>query len=135
MRKLQPNEAHEFGFDARELWIASDCILERGGRYRLEVVAQTEPWVDGWLACTPDGGWPWWARPGDWYARSKARAPNLPMYVVVGSIERDLATYFQALEPPSWTAPRDGQLELFANDWPERYWNNKGRLSLRLSRS
>ena len=135
IRILRPAEAHEFSFDAREFWNASDCVLERGGRYRLDVVAETEPWVDGWLRSTPNGGWPWWARVGDWYARRTSRAPKLPMYVLVGAVDRDPATYFPALGANNWTALREGVFELFANDWSTRYENNKGRLLLRLSRT
>src|SRR5262245_35633225 len=116
MRTLASNQSHQFDLDAREFWNPSDCLLDRGGRYRLDLLAETEPWVDGWVASTPDRGWPWWGRPGDWISRGKARAPRLPMYVLVGAVERDPTSYFNALRPNTWTAPRGGPFELFAND-------------------
>lgn len=134
MRNLATGDAHEFGFDARNLWGPTDCALECAGRYRLDVVSQTEPWIDGWIRATPERGWPWWTFGVHWYARSKARAPAQPMYALVGAIARDPTMYFAALSPNEWSAPRDGALELFANDWEGRYDNNQGRLVLRLSR-
>jgi hypothetical protein len=42
---------------------------------------------------------------------------------------------FVISEGREWTAPADGILHVFANDWPNKYHNNRGCLTLSISRA
>jgi hypothetical protein len=44
--------------------------------------------------------------------------------------DEEAPTFFLIGEATLLQAPRTGELEAFANDWPGRYSNNKGRVTL-----
>jgi len=135
MKTLAVGDSETFDVDARELCNPSQCRLEPGGRYRLEVIAQLEAWSDWMVGASPQQGWLGAARVIEPLARPFARAPRLPMYALVGAIDRDPATFFLALSARDWQAVKDGPLECFANDWPGKYGNNRGRLRVTLRRT
>jgi hypothetical protein len=134
MKRLGVGDSEIFGIDARELWNPTECVLQSGGGYRIEVTEQLEEWRDWMIGASPQEGWLGSARVIEPLVRPFARAPRLPMYALVGAIDRDPATFFLAISIGSWQAVKDGPLECFANDWPGAYGNNRGRLRVTLYR-
>jgi hypothetical protein len=127
MRTLRSGEEVTFEVDARRFWNTSDVQLEAGGRYALEVIRVEEPWQDAWVKSSVSTGWQ-----GSWrwigrVVRRWARARHLPMYALVGAIDEDAGTFFLIGEATEHRPTRTGRLQAFANDWPGRYSNNKGR--------
>lgn len=121
MRQLDPSEtSRPVEVDPRDLYCPSGIEITPGARYRFDASGQ---WKDGWIACSPDG-WPGWLLEG-WN-----RLPWRRVFLLCGSVGKDLRHAFPVGSEGEWSAPAEAaqwaarQLYFFANDWPGRYDNH-----------
>lgn len=113
--------------DARCEWNPTGVILQRGSRYRLAVTEVLEPWADSWQPPSDLAqGWPGIFARGGRYVQRWSRAPQLPMYALVGAQGREERTFFVVGRELELVAERGDELLFFANDWRSQYDNNKG---------
>lgn len=133
--KLGIGEEATFEVDAQLEWNPSQVDLDAGQSYeiRAKVKPDTE-WKDAGVESSLSKGWNWPSRAIGWLARRKARARHLPMYSLVGAIDQDGATFFLIGDGTRLVAPKAGELQAFANDWPGRYENNQGRAEVHIRR-
>lgn len=116
--------------DARCHFTHTGVQLQPGERYTVTVVGDpVEAWDDWIEKSHPATGWV--EHPGlyERFVRLFSRAPDVPMYALVGAEGEDRASYFPALAGTK-TATRAGELLLFPNDWYLNYGNNKGCLDV-----
>jgi hypothetical protein len=119
--------------DARCEWNPTGVILERGARYRLKVTQVLERWADGrQRASDLRSGWLYAA--GGSVVQRWARAPDVPMYALVGAQGHESRSFFIVGEEAELTAVAGEELLFFANDWPGRYHNNRGCLDVEIQR-
>lgn len=131
--RLEIGEHETFLLDAKREWNPSGIDVKAGEYYSIKATI-LEEWKDAGTGSSLSKGWNPPARWIDWLARRKARAPHLPMYSLVGSIDEDTGTFFLIGEAARLQVPKDGALQAFANDWPGRYSNNHGRLEIVVER-
>ena len=129
LRRLGEGSVH-LKVDARCYWTRTGLQLKTGEQYRITAAKDPiEAWKDSGNASDPLTGWTDHTGFVERFARAFSRAPNVPMYALVGVEGPDSGTYFTALDGRK-TAARDGELLLFANDWSGMYRNNKGCLAV-----
>lgn len=132
MHRLGPGERASFTVLARRRWNDSGVLLESGRRYRLTVAGIVD-WKDWWLEADPETGvrsvpdWLEWPP-----VRRLRRVPTAPLLALVGCIGRDPSTAFRIGRGCDYAPATAGELSAFANDVPGFYWNNSGRLSVRV---
>jgi hypothetical protein len=126
---LAPGESHEFEVFAREVWNPSGIEMEEGASYRFEVIGYQD-WNDWSIETNPDGYSRWWLWPFTWLRR----LPDANWFQLVGAIGRSRDGYFKIGKGATERAARSGPLHCFANDVRGMYWNNRGRLTLRVTR-
>lgn len=134
MKRLALNAVHDFFVDARNPCNQSGVLVEEGHRYIVKV-EMLEPWVDWFIKSSPERGWQGLARSIEPFARRHARTRQFPMYALVGAIDDDESTFFLLPSNEHWLAPKAGQLTCFANDYPHKYHNNRGRHIVSLRRT
>jgi hypothetical protein len=132
---LPPGAPVSVQVDARCEWNPTGVILERGARYRVKVTQGEESWVDGvQRASDLQTGWPgFYARFGR-IAQRWARAPDVPMYSLIGAQGHESRNFFVVGRETEFTASTGEELLFFANDWPGRYHNNRGCLDVEIQR-
>jgi hypothetical protein len=132
---LPPGAAATVRVDARCEWNPTGVILERGARYRLKVTQVVEPWADGrQRASDLRTGWPGMYATGGRVIQRWARAPDFPMYALVGAQGNESRHFFLVGPETELTAVYGEELLFFANDWPSRYHNNHGCLDVEVRR-
>jgi hypothetical protein len=110
--------------DARCEWNPTGVILERGARYRLTVTQELE----GWTASARSLAW------SDRYRQRWARAPEQPMHALIAAQGREERTFFAVGHGGEFTAASGEELLFFANDWPERYAEDRGCVELQIEK-
>jgi len=131
--RLEIGKQETFSVDAKLEWNPSGIDMKAGEQYSIKVTI-LEEWKDANTTSSLSKGWNPPARWIEWLVRRKARAPHLPMYSLVGSLDEDSATFFLIGEAARLQVPKDGALQAFANDWPGRYLNNHGRVDVVVER-
>ncbi len=131
-------------------WNKSPIKVEQGQTYIFSILEETEEWVDGSVAATPENGWlnPFLKFGGATFAFLK-RSDKANWYALVGTLDSSDADSFVIFEPSRKsdtdrnvslitsrpiTIARDGELYFYANDMKGRYFNNKGALRLQIKR-
>jgi hypothetical protein len=115
---------------------ARGVILQRGARYRIKVTKVIEPWSDGGLSAGADlagsstGAFSW----AGGFSRYWARAPEHPMYALMGAQGREKRSFFVVGPERELTAASGEELLFFANDWPGEYDDNHGCLELEVEK-
>lgn len=132
--RLNVGQEAEFVVDAKQPWNVSGIELVAGTQYEIRSTVTKPPWKDAWIGSGLTTGWRGPARVVEKLVRGRARAPHLPMYSLVGSIGQDPATFFLLGDATVLNAPGTGELSAFANDWPGRYENNHGGVTVRIRR-
>jgi hypothetical protein len=136
--ELELHGEAEFDVDAKLLWNSSGVELVAGGAYKLvaRVANPAEhPWKDWWVLSDLETGWKGPAGALERLFRRRARAPQFPIYSLVGSIGTQPATFFLIGKEALLTPSRRGELLAFANDWPARYSNNHGIATVHVLRT
>lgn len=123
---------------AKSYWNASGLILEKGATYNFEVKKVLD-WKDAGNDATAEGRIE--TATGFLAAmRSLARAPDQEYFYFMGVLRG--ACYdgltcekqFPIGKETKFTAPADGEFCSFANDIPFMYWNNRGSITVTISR-
>lgn len=135
----------------KDLQIAGGVRVESAAQYtavgpvragQTYTLAAEGKWVD-WFVCTDAKGFT--SRALMRISERKRRHPDANWFALVGLITIDdrppqddgsgLTRTFDLspfLDGRPWKAPADGILQVFANDVPNFYWNNRGAVILRL---
>lgn len=124
--------------DSRSHYTAVATVTA-GRVYRLSAQGR---WVD-WFICTDAGGFASWPLMAS--SEGRRRLPEAKWFALVGLITADgqapahdaagrtpLFSLTPYLDGSPWTAPADGTLQVFANDLPDRYGNNRGAIRVAL---
>lgn len=109
-------------------WVETGIKVEKGRRYRVEVVDMSEV-KDWFLPVRNLRGWPLWAEllysPLFWTRRQ----PFEPWFAVIATVNRRCSQRLR--EGELYIAPTDGQLVCYFNDAFFAYGNNYGTAELR----
>lgn len=133
MQELLPGKSHNMPVDARERWNASGIYLNPKFTYSFEVIKISEEWMDDTLKATPEMGIisvPFFLKLFNFLKRF----PEANWYVLVGSVGQNKKTFFKVGEKlENFIPPTSGEFYCFANDANGFYFNNKGKLTLKIS--
>ncbi|MDF9620266.1 hypothetical protein P5705_21680 [Pseudomonas entomophila] len=104
-------------------WEPTDLLLEQGQRYYFRA---TGIWWDAWIRCDANGYQRTLTRKAD--AGLRCQAAEAHWFTLIGAIGQSNGSLFPIGDGSrwrdGWTAPADGRLYAFANDWEHWYWNN-----------
>ena len=131
---LDNNQSHQCDVFAKLKYNWSGVRLLKGNKYIFNVT-QDDTWKDANIVCGP-GGWesddlPWYKEGVVQFAERYRRLPSANWFALVGALgdeDDELFLIGDGNEP--YTAARDAELYLFANDLPSKYDNNKGWLTV-----
>ena len=107
--------------DPRDLYGPTGIEIVPGARYRFEAEGQ---WRDAWITCGPEG-WP------GLLLEAWNRLPWRHVFLLCAAVGKTLEHAFPVGTGCEWTAPAEAahwaerELYFFANDWPNRYDNNR----------
>lgn len=122
--------ASDIGIRARDPWNATGLTLEAGGTYHCTAAGQ---WRDWKILTDADG----FDSPGAYmrlFERLR-RVRDQPWFRLIGSIDRDMSTAVAIGSDGTLTPETTGELICFANDVPRTYWNNRGEVTLTVTRT
>lgn len=102
--------------------------VQSGQNYSIKV-HKNQYWKDFWvIKCSANGFY----YP---FFRKSLRVPNCNFFLLCGVIEGETKHYFKiGKDLADFVVPVSGKLQLFANDVPGYYGNNKGQISLDIER-
>ncbi|MEH2203370.1 MAG: hypothetical protein V7K53_04700 [Nostoc sp.] len=130
MINLQIGSPSETIIDAKKYWNATGIYLEIGATYKFEVEGE-QFWCDAWIRSDADG----YTQPWLSWAEMFRRKPNENWFSLIGNIGQSGEQKFligKKLE--KYKATSSGELFCYANDVPIMYFNNRGTLSLTITR-
>jgi len=156
-KKLNPGESKTIEICACKSWNKSDIRMTEKEKYFFQVLKITEPWEDGVISANPHDGWSGISNKiFGWPISYLKRSSEAGWYVLIGSLgDSDSPYTFSPLdfhgqgkngEPLKagedkygyvFTVKdgiKDYELYFYANDAKGRYFNNKGRLTLKITR-
>lgn len=116
-------------FDTRNSLQSTGIFLERGQRYRIEVVEHSA-WLDRNLKASPEGVLD--ASVVQSLTGHMRRDPRYPWFMLLGSIGPDPSTTFPIGLKKEFRADHFGRLHLFVNDVYGFYDNNRGTAEIRV---
>lgn len=137
-------------------WNRTGIKVEKGQEYAFQIVERTEEWVDGDVKSTPEDGWTTGLSRSIGHAFSLLkRSPKANWYALVGTVgkadEGSFAVFNERLNSSEslpetsrvtlssdWLSivmGKTGEIYLYANDMNGRYFNNKGILQLKITRT
>jgi len=125
----------EVRVDSPEKWNDSGIIVARGEEYEIDVPPD-QIWIDRTIENTPDGS----SSRGvvQKLTVGLRRKPDAPWFALIAAIgqsdEADSMTVIGAGKKP-FHPQMDGQLYFFANDVRVAYGNNKGAITLTITRT
>ena len=136
---LEVGQSHTCTVLAEEKFNWSGVTLISDAQYTFSVPAN-QTWEDASIACGSAG---WKSEDLPWYKEgivklfeNHRRLKDANWFALVGALgdeDDDLFLIGDSTEP--YTATRDADLYLFANDMPSRYGNNKGFLTVTITRT
>jgi hypothetical protein len=115
---------------ANKIWNNTGIRLERQQTYHFEV-ATDDRWSDAAITCSADGFTSPTAFMGAWEWARRARSVN--WFLLMGSIDK--RTLFSIGTHLVKTMTEGGSLFCYANDVITMYWNNRGSVRLKISRT
>jgi len=104
----------------RCIYYPTQVVVEPGAVYEFDSVGF---WKDGWLPkCGPEG-WP------GLILQANNRLPGRRFFLLCGTMGKTDRTSFAIGTHRQWTAPsmgigEDNKLYLYANDWPQKYFQS-----------
>lgn len=136
--RLAPGESHECTVRAELRYNFTRVELEQGATYRIQM-PDGQVWLDGKIECGPEG---WTSEQLPWFREKlvkrfedKRRQPDANWFELVGALGDEDDELFRIGSGTDYTAPRNAELWLFANDLKSRYGNNDGELRVTISRT
>jgi hypothetical protein len=135
-RRLAPGQADSAIIIGSEPRNRTGIVLDSGGVYTFRSHGE---WKDGSLPPTTADGrhvWqPWWGTLTMTLGWPFKRKRLAKWFELTGELPADSKKLFRiGAHRADWTSPRSGQLVAFANDWSGRYHNNKGCVTLVITR-
>ena len=131
---LNIGQSKEYSANAKEKWNpkSAQVLLEEGKAYRVEILDVVQ-WDDNGIhAIPPTEGFNKWYLSPFWFLR---RYQAAPWFMLIGAIGQNSKHFFPINQSPlNYTATATGDFFCFANDAPFAYGNNKGSLTLRITR-
>jgi hypothetical protein len=127
---LKPGESKSFVVDAAKLWNPSGIALKAGSIYDVKVEGD-QTWKDWYIAAGPDGYTRETLRPWEFLRR----VPDQNWFKFTGTIGRDEKSPIPIGKALTNFSPnKSGELVCFANDIAWMYWNNRGSISVTVTR-
>lgn len=133
-----PGDAATFPVYAESRYSWSGLRLRKDCSYRFEI-AGDQKWQDAGISCGPQG-WtseqlPWYKEKFIKHFEDARRVPEANWFELIGSLDDD-EDYFRIGDGRNleYRAPRDAELYAFANDLKSKYGNNRGQLSVTVTR-
>ena len=127
---MQVGQSAEVSVHAKTIWNDTGIQLERQQTYRFEV-AHSERWLDSSILCGAEGFTSPNRYVGMWeWAR---RAPNSRWFLLMGSIQK--GPVFEIGVDLIKRIADSGTLFCYANDVIAMYWNNRGSIKLKITRT
>ncbi len=115
---------------AAEYWNSTNINLEVTAIYALEVQGE-QFWYDWFIQADANG----YTRPWLKWVEGLRRCPSENWFALIGSISQNSRHNFLIGKGiNNYKPPLTGNLYCYANDVPFMYWNNKGSLSLTVTR-
>ncbi len=133
-----PGDAFTFPVYAESRYSWSGVRLRKGHGYRFTIPGDQQ-WQDAGISCGPEG-WtseqlPWYKEKFVQHFEDDRRVPDANWFELIGSLD-DNEEYFRigSGQGFEYIAPRDAELYAFANDLKSKYGNNRGQLSVTITR-
>lgn len=135
MQDLPPGQAHTIIVEARNKWNSSGIYLKQNFNYSFEVMQIDEEWKDDPLDASPETGL---ISPHFYlhFFDVFKRFPKANWYVIVGSVGKEKSNFFkigQKVEHYIFSTIKEDEFHCFANDVNGFYFNNRGKLTLKIS--
>lgn len=117
----------------------SGVTLQRNCTYTF-TVEKNDTWKDASIECGP-GGWkteqlPWYKEGIVNFFEDHKRLKHADWFALVGALDdEDEELFLIGDSPAPYTAPREADLYLFANDMVSKYSNNEGYLMVTITRT
>ena len=134
--ELKIRESKKIAICACRPWNDSAVKVKKGESYKFEIEA-VHNWVDGNLESDPETGWHGsFHRTMGFLSGFLKRSSKTGWYVLTGTVGKVDDASFAAIPPGN--APvimqDNGELYFYANDMNGRYFNNKGKTILKITR-
>jgi hypothetical protein len=127
---LKSGESKSFVVEAAKFWNPSGIALKAGSTYDVRVEGD-QTWTDWYVVAGPDGYTLEALRPWDYWKR----VPSQNWFKLTGTISRDEKSPIPIGKALTNFSPNtSGELVCFANDIPWMYWNNRGSISVKVTR-
>lgn len=127
---MKSGESKSFVVDAAKLWNPSGIALKAGCIYDVKVEGD-QTWNDWYIPSDPDGYTREALRPWEFLRR----VPNQNWLKLTGTIERNEKSPIAMGKGLTNFSPNEsGELVCFANDIAWMYWNNRGSVSVTITR-
>lgn len=120
------NECQSISITSRDYWNNTGIILQEGFTYDFKAEGI---WTDWFIQCNADGFSKWYRGLLGRYKRSK----HDNWFALMGCINKE-NIFLIGTEKKEFMAPMTGELFCFANDISWAYRNNKGSLTLTITR-
>jgi hypothetical protein len=136
-RSLAVGDSVELIVDARLKDNRLGIRAKAGERFRFDAYGR---WRDASIAAPPEGyaigAAPILVRPSLWAFKPLCRVPAAQYFALVVYVDGAPLTTSAicGVNAGRWDSPADGELIAFANDVSFMYWNNHGRITLRVTR-
>ncbi|WP_300464853.1 hypothetical protein [Desulfobacula sp.] len=117
-------------------WNPGAVKVKEGESYTFEIEA-VHNWVDGDVESDPETGWHGSFYRTIWFLSGfLKRSSKTGWYVLTGTIGMMDGKTFAVITPGNEPVnmPDNGELYFYANDMKGRYFNNKGKISLKITR-
>lgn len=136
---LKKDESHVCRVFAKSKFTWSGVTLEEGAEYSFSV-AENDTWQDGNIECGPKG---WESKELPWYKEGIVeffenfrRKKDANWFALIGTLGNDHENLFLVGDcSKTYTAAKECDLYLFANDMWSKYGNNDGYLDITITRS
>lgn len=136
---LEVNQSHTCRVFAKTKYNWSGVTLKPGVTYAFSV-PENASWRDGSLTCSP-GGWqseelPWYKEGVVKFFEKHRRMTDANWFALVGAVgDEDDSLFLIGDCTKSFTADKEADLYLFANDMFSKYDNNDGYLDVTITRT
>ena len=125
--RLEVGEESNFSVKARCYFGGHKPISVLEGERYLIKIDSNDKWVDMVVRCNAEGFNNWFAK-GD-----RLRVAEAICFCLCGVIDKREGGFKIGLTP-ELEVPESGELSFFANDHPRFYWNNFGKIKLKIIR-
>ena len=133
MSCLEPGTFKEVKIKANQYYNRTKVRLEKGAKYTFEVLGDPT-WTDAFIKSSAEGD----SRKGFLFRffNRWLRLRDVKWFKLLGSIGLSDDTVFEiGAKLSNFEVANEGELVCFANDIPFFYWNNRGEITLKITRT